>query len=29
VNLMVDSNDATVMEGRFKIAKWFKPSARK
>lgn len=24
-NLMIDSNDATVMRGRFKIAKWFAP----
>jgi len=24
VNLMVDGNDATVMQGRFKVAKWFK-----
>jgi hypothetical protein len=29
VNLMVDPNDPTVMEGRFKIAKWFTPTARK
>ncbi len=29
VNLMVDGNDATVMHGRFKIAKWFKPSGAK
>ena len=28
VNLMVDGNDATVMHGRFKIAKWFKPSGK-
>ncbi len=29
VNLMVDGNDATVMQGRFKIAKWFKTSGKK
>ena len=29
VNLMVDGNDTTVMHGRFKIAKWFKPSPTK
>jgi hypothetical protein len=29
VNLMVDGNDATVMRGRFKIAKWFKPTGKK
>lgn len=29
VNLMVDGNDATVMHGRFKIAKWFKSSGKK
>ncbi len=29
VNLMVDGNDPTVMHGRFKIAKWFKPSGKK
>ncbi len=29
VNLMVDGNDATVMQGRFKVAKWFKPSGKK
>ena len=29
VNLMVDGNDPTVMRGRFKIAKWFAPSAKK
>jgi hypothetical protein len=29
VNLMVDGNDATVMHGRFKIAKWFKPTGKK
>lgn len=28
VNLMVDGNDASVMHGRFKIAKWFKPSGK-
>lgn len=28
VNLMVDGNDATIMHGRFKIAKWFKPSGK-
>src|SRR5882762_3765769 len=28
LNLMVDGNDATVMHGRFKIAKWFKPSGK-
>jgi hypothetical protein len=27
VNLMVDSNDQTVMRGRFKIAKWFAPGS--
>lgn len=25
-NLMIDSNDPTVMRGRFKIAKWFAPA---
>jgi hypothetical protein len=25
-NLMIDSSDPTVMRGRFKIAKWFKPA---
>lgn len=29
VNLMVDGNDATVMRGRFKMAKWFKPTGKK
>jgi hypothetical protein len=29
VNLMVDGNDATVMQGRFKVAKWFKSSVKK
>jgi len=29
VNLMVDGNDATVMQGRFKVAKWFKPNGKK
>jgi len=28
INLMVDGNDATMMHGRFKIAKWFKPSGK-
>ena len=28
VNLMVDGNDASVMHGRFKIAKWFNPSGK-
>ncbi|MGB8339963.1 MAG: hypothetical protein WCE51_00105 [Chthoniobacterales bacterium] len=29
VNLMVDATDPTVMEGRFKIAKWFAPGPQK
>ncbi len=29
VNLMVDANDPTVMQGRFKIAKWFAPTGKK
>jgi len=29
VSLMVDANDPTVMEGRFKIAKWFAPTGGK
>ena len=29
VNLMIDSGDPTVMHGRFKIAKWFKPAGVK
>jgi len=29
VNLMVDASDPTVMQGRFKIAKWFAPSGKK
>jgi hypothetical protein len=29
VNLMVDSTDPTVMQGRFKIAKWFASSGKK
>lgn len=29
VNLMVDGNDPTVMNGRFKIAKWFKATGKK
>ena len=29
VNLMVDTNDPTVMQGRFKIAKWFAPAGKK
>jgi Type II secretion system (T2SS), protein M subtype b len=29
VSLMVDANDPTVMQGRFKIAKWFSPGGRK
>ncbi len=28
-NLMIDSGDATVMRGRFKIAKWFAPAGSK
>ncbi|HEY2801747.1 MAG TPA: hypothetical protein VGI85_14240 [Chthoniobacterales bacterium] len=28
-NLMIDSNDPTVMRGRFKIAKWFKNAGAK
>ena len=29
VNLMVDANDPTVMQGRFKIAKWFASGGKK
>jgi hypothetical protein len=29
VNLSVDSNDATTMRGKFKIARWFAPAQRK
>lgn len=29
VNLVVDSNDATMMRGKFKIARWFAPVQRK
>jgi hypothetical protein len=29
VNLVVDSNDATMMRGKFKIARWFAPAQRK
>jgi hypothetical protein len=29
VNLAVDSNDATMMRGKFKIARWFAPAQRK
>jgi len=29
VNLMVDANDPTVMEGRFKVAKWFAPTGKR
>lgn len=29
VNLMVDASDPTVMEGRFKIAKWFAPGGKR
>jgi hypothetical protein len=29
VNLMVDPSDPTVMQGRFKIAKWFAPAGKK
>jgi hypothetical protein len=29
VNLMVDPNDPSVMQGRFKIAKWFAPVGQK
>ena len=29
VNLMVNASDPTVMEGRFKIAKWFAPGPQK
>jgi hypothetical protein len=28
VNLIVDANDPTVMQGRFKIAKWFAPGGK-
>jgi hypothetical protein len=29
VNLMVDPSDPTIMQGRFKIAKWFAPAGKK
>jgi len=29
VTLSIDSNDQTVMRGRFKIARWFAPAQRK
>ena len=29
VNLAVDNNDATMMRGKFKIARWFAPAQRK
>ncbi|MGH8092146.1 MAG: GspMb/PilO family protein [Chthoniobacterales bacterium] len=29
VNLMVDATDPTIMQGRFKIAKWFAPAGQK
>ena len=29
VNLVIDSNDATMMRGKFKIAHWFAPANRK
>lgn len=29
VNLAVDNNDATMMRGKFKIARWFAPATRK
>jgi Tfp pilus assembly protein PilO len=29
VNLAVDSNDATMMRGKFKIARWFAPAQRR
>jgi hypothetical protein len=29
VNLVVDNNDATMMRGKFKIARWFAPANRK
>jgi hypothetical protein len=29
VNLVVDSNDQTQMKGKFRIARWFAPTARK
>jgi hypothetical protein len=29
VNLAIDSNDATMMRGKFKIARWFAPANRK
>ena len=29
VNLSVDNNDATMMRGKFKIARWFAPAQRK
>jgi len=29
VNLQVDNNDATMMRGKFKIARWFAPAQRK
>jgi hypothetical protein len=29
VNLMIDSNDPTMMRGKFRIARWFAPAQRK
>ena len=29
VNLAIDNNDATMMRGKFKIAKWFAPGGQK
>lgn len=29
VNLAIDNNDATMMHGKFKIARWFAPASRK
>lgn len=29
VNLMIDSNDPTMMRGKFKVARWFAPAERK
>jgi hypothetical protein len=29
VNLMIDPNDATMMRGKFKVARWFAPAQRK
>jgi hypothetical protein len=29
VNLAIDSGDATMMRGKFKIARWFAPASRK